>query len=76
MSKLPKLKVKGLGWDVSEEIRDFEQAKYFPFGHDVIIVAEGQVITSYDDLVQLVDQEDYKNKKFLEVMFLSIIVGG
>lgn len=76
MTKLPKLKVKGLGWDVSEEIRDFEQAKYLPFGHNLIIVVEGQVIESYEDLVQLAAQDRYKNKEFLEVMFLPIIVGG
>ena len=76
MTELPKLKVTGLGWDVSEEIQDFKQDKHFHFGHDVIIVAEGEVIRSYDDLVQLVAQERYKDKKFLEVMFLPIIVGG
>ena len=76
MTKLPKLKVKGLGWDVSKEICDFEQAKYFPFGHDVVIVVEGQVIRSYDDIIQLVAQDRYKDKEFLEVMFLPIIVGG
>jgi len=76
MTKLPKLKVEGLGWDVSKEVCDFEQAKYFPFGKGVVIVAEGQVIESYDDLVQLVDQDRYKDKEFLEVMFLPIIVGG
>ena len=76
MTELPELKVTGLGWDVSEKIQDFKQAKHFPFGHDVIIVAEGEVIRSYEDLVQLVAQERYKDKKFLEVMFLPIIVGG
>lgn len=76
MTKLPKLKVKGLGWDISEEIRDFEQAKYLPFGHNVIIVVEGQVIESYEDLIQLAAQDRYKDKEFLEVMFLPIIVGG
>lgn len=76
MTKLPKLKVNGLGWDVSKEICDFEQAKYFPFGQDVVIVVEGQVIRSYEELVQLVDQDRNKDKAFLQVMFLPIIVGG
>ncbi len=76
MTKLPKLKVKGLGWDVSKEICDFEQAKYFPFDHDVVIVVEGQVIRSYENLIQLLDQDRNKDKEFLQVMFLPIIVGG
>lgn len=76
MTKLPKLKVNGLGWNVSKEICDFEQAKYFPFGQDVVIVVEGQVIRSYEELVQLVDQDRNKDKAFLQVMFLPIIVGG
>ena len=76
MTKLPKLKVNGLGWNVSKEICDFEQAKYFPFGQDVVIVVEGQVIRSYEELGQLVDQDRNKDKAFLQVMFLPIIVGG
>ncbi len=76
MTKAPKLKVKGLGWDVAEEVRDFEQARYFPFGSDVIIVVEDEVIRSYDDLVQLVAKGRFKDKEYLEVMFLPIIVGG
>ena len=76
MTKLPKLEVKGLGWDVSEQIRDFEQAKCLPFGHNIIIVVEGQVIGSYEELVQLATQHRYKDKEFLQVTFLPIIVGG
>lgn len=77
MTEAPKLKVKGLGWDVAEEVRDFEQARYFPFGSsDVIIVVEDEVIRSYDDLVQLVAKGCFKDKEYLEVMFLPIIVGG
>ena len=74
--KLPKLKVDGLGWDVSKEICDFEQAKYFPYTEELVIVAEGQVIQSYEDLVRLFDQGRFKDKELLEVSFLPIIVGG
>ncbi len=76
MAKLPKLKVKGLGWNVGEEIRDLEQARHFPFRHSVVITVEGQVVRSYEDLLQLIDQERYKDKEFLEVMFLPILGGG
>ncbi len=76
MTKLPKLKIKGLGWDSTEEIRDFEQARYLPFGQDVTIVVEDQVVGSYEDLVRLAHLNHYKNKEFLDIKFLSIIVGG
>ena len=74
--KLPKLKVDGLGWDVSKEICDFEQAKYFPYTEELVIVAEGHVIQSYEDLVRLIDEGRFKDKELLEVSFLPIIVGG
>lgn len=77
MKNLPKLKVKeGLGWESTEEMRDFEQAKFFPFGSDLVVVIEGQIVGSYDELVKLVSEGKFDNKESLEVMFLPIIVGG
>lgn len=76
MTDLPKLKVKGLGWEDKEEIRDFEQARYFPFHSDLIVVVEDHIIRSYDELVKLLEQGKFKGKEYLEVMFLPIIVGG
>lgn len=76
MSDLPKLKIHGLSWDATEEIRDFDQAKYFPFSPDLIIVVEDEVIRSYDDLVQLIEKGVFQGKDILEVTFLPIIVGG
>ena len=65
MNKLPKLKIKGLGWDVSEQSLDFDQAKYLPFGQDVTVVVEDQVVSSYEDLVQLISSHHYEYKEFL-----------
>ena len=76
MTKLPKLKVDGLGWDASKEICEFEQAKYFPYGEGLVIVAEGEVVESYDDMLRLIEQDRHKDKELLEVAFLPIIVGG
>ena len=77
MTKLPKLKVQGFRSDVPEEIRDFEQAKYFPFSLDgLVIVVEGEVVRDYEGFAQLVAQERNKDKEFLEVIFLPIIEGG
>jgi hypothetical protein len=41
-----------------------------------IILVEGQRVRSYDELVALVASDEYKNKKYLEVVVLPIIVGG
>ena len=77
MAELPKLKVKGFRSDVPEEIRDFEQARYFPFSLDGLVIAvEGNVVRDYEDIVQLAAQQHNKGKEFLEVMFLPIIEGG
>jgi hypothetical protein len=77
MEKLPQLKVrKETRQFGKEEIQDFEQAKKFPFGADFIIVAEGKQINSYEDLLKLAGQEKFKNKKYLDVIFLPMIVGG
>ncbi len=76
MDTKPKLKVSGLGWESAGEIRDFEAAKLFPYGGGALIAVEGQVINSYEELEKLAEQEPYKYKEFLEVIFLPIIVGG
>lgn len=76
MSKLPKLKVKKEAWKNESEIQDFEQAKDFPFGAEIIIVVEGQQINSYEELLKLVQQDRFNNKRILEVIFLPMITGG
>jgi hypothetical protein len=76
MSDMPKLKIKKQAWDKDGEIQEFERAKDFPYDQELIIVAEGRQITSYDDLLKMITQDLYKNKEFLEVMFLPVIVGG
>ena len=78
MSKLPKLKLKKPYGYPFEEIRDFEQAKdvLFSQGGEDIVVAEGQVIKSYEELVQLAAQDSYKDKEFLEVWLLAVEIGG
>ena len=77
MNKLPKLKVEGLGWDDADELCPFDQARYFPYDSlDLLIVAEGEVIRCYEDLLRIAEKEGMKEKKYLDVKFLPIIVGG
>jgi hypothetical protein len=78
MSKLPKLKVKKPFGYPFEEIRNFEEAQYFLFnyGDNAIVIVEGKVINSYEELVQLAAQASYKDKEFLEVELLPAVIGG
>jgi len=74
MSNLPKLKVNKL--PSGEEIRDFEQGKYLPFCDYVLVLVEGEIINSYEELVQLAAQDCYKDKEFLEVTLMPLVMGG
>jgi len=81
MSKLPKLKIKwwSLEHEKEETFDNPEQLKDIVFkNHErVHIVAEGQVIDSYEELVNLIAQDQHKDKETLNiVVFSSVISGG
>ena len=79
ISELPKLRVRTYPENSDDEIRDFEKAKEFPFLlNDSLILVEGQVITSYEEFLQLAVQDSYRDNEFLDVVILnySIPDGG
>jgi len=76
MSQLPKLKIKLPLGSLSEDVCELEQAKYRLNFDDGVLLVEGQTVHSYDELVQLANQDNYKNKEFLEVVLLQVIEGG
>ena len=78
MSKLPKLKVKKTPFGYSdEETYVFEQAKNFSYGQGSFVMVEGQVVNSYEELVRLVNRDDYKDREFLEIVLVPFMdVGG
>ena len=77
MAKLPKLKVKLPFGDASEDICEVEQAKYrFSYSGEVLVVVEGQVVNSHEELVELASRDDYQDKEFLEVELLPALMGG
>ena len=79
MAKFPKLKIKRPFGYPSEEIRDFEQAQYFLFSYAATAtpVAEGEVVSSYEELVKLANRDCYRDREFLEVMLLPTdLIGG
>jgi len=79
MSNLPKLKIKLPFGNPDEEIVDLEQARYrFHFGGDMIVLMiDGQAPQSYEELVQLVTQDKYKDKEFIDAeMLVEAATGG
>ena len=78
MSSLSKLKIKLPYVNASEEFCDLEQAKHrFNYGHEAFLIeVEGQLINSYEELLQLAKRDCYKDKEFLDVLLVPIIGGG
>ncbi|MFH0847513.1 MAG: hypothetical protein V1894_05630 [Chloroflexota bacterium] len=75
---LPKLKVKYFANGKFEtDFVDLEGIKkYIDALHEPMIIVEGQVRNSYNELVQLVNQSQYKDKELPEVVLLAFIDGG
>jgi hypothetical protein len=75
---LPKLKIKSLSQNATEDICDFQEAKYrFNWGHEpFLILVEKQPITSYEELVELAKLNRFKGREFLEVELQPLLVGG
>jgi len=71
MPALPKLKITR-AWDPTQEVRDLEQARdsLFAHGSSMVILVEGRSIVSYEELVQLVRMDEYKDREFLEVVLI------
>jgi hypothetical protein len=77
MSGFPKLKVTHIiDGQRSEEMIDFEQAPQMLFNYDVIVAVEGEVIRTYEELVQMASQDRFKDREFLEVQMETVIAGG
>ena len=74
MSELPKLRFKTP--EGNEEIHSLEEAKSLLFNWGVLVVVEGQLINSYEELVKLAGQNSCMNKESLEVTLIPFIEGG
>ena len=78
MSKLPKFKIKLPFEHVADAICDLEQVRHrFNWGHEqFLIVVDNRVINSYEELVELVKQERFRDTKLFEIELQDIEVGG
>ena len=77
MSRFPKLRVTHwIDGQATREDLEFEQAPAFLFNFDVLVAVEGTVVRSYEELVALASEEEYRDRDFLEVRMETIIGGG
>ena len=78
MPEFPKLKIKLPFATADEDFCDVEQARHrFKWGReDFLITIDDQIINSYEELVQIVSQEHYRDREFIEVNLLLMIAGG
>ena len=58
------------------EISSIEQTRYIFFRGDNIVIVEGQVIDTFDDLVALCSQSPYKDREYLKMQLLPVVSGG
>ena len=76
MSRPPKLRIKFPSGNPSEYVCELEQAReLFDFNEGFFLV-EGQGVQSFEDLVNIANQDKYLNREFLEVAWLQPIGGG
>jgi hypothetical protein len=77
MPNYPKLRVTHrMDGQPSRMLLDFEQAPPFLFNYDVVVAVEGEVIRSYDELVEIASREDLRDREFLDVQLETVIAGG
>jgi hypothetical protein len=73
MSQLPKIKIMLPAGYPDEDAFELEQARYRLNFDSGMILVERQKVKSYDELVQLAAQDEYKDKEYLEVMAIQSI---
>ena len=72
---MAKLLVKFFG-DPGDEVCELEDARYLIDFTDRIVVVDEQEIRSYDELVETINQEKYRDREIIEVIQIPAITGG
>jgi hypothetical protein len=70
---MPRLILKPYGYSSGKEC-ELEQAKLLNYKQMVLV--DGRRVNSYDELMQLVNQDSYQTKEFIEVILIPAISGG
>ena len=53
-----------------------EQARTYLNFKNGIFQVDGQRIGSYEELVHLASQEKYRNREYIDLVFISMVAGG
>ena len=78
---LPKLEISKPAGYPNVEVLDLAQAREYleflwSYGSAVIVTVEGQMLGSYEKLVELANRDCYKDKEFLKVEVWPVVGGG
>ena len=75
---LPKLRIKLPSPNAAEDICDLQEAKHrFNWGHEpFLILVEKKPIASYEELMEFVKLNRFKDREFLEVELQPLLAGG
>lgn len=70
---MPKLIIKPYGYSTGK-VCELEQANNLNYKEIVLI--DGRRVQSYDELLEVVAQDNYKNSELIEIVVLPAISGG
>lgn len=75
---LPKLRIKLPSDHEAQDVYTVEEARYrFNWGRDpFLVVVEGQVVRSFEELLDIARQDRFKDREFLEVEIQPLLAGG
>ncbi len=75
---LPKLRIKLPSSHEADDICDLQEAEHrFNWGHEpFLILVEKQPISSYEELIEFVKRNSFKDREFLEVELQPLLAGG
>jgi hypothetical protein len=75
---LPKLRIRLPSDHEAQDVCGVEEARYrFNWGRDpFLVVVEGQVVRSFEELLDLASQDRFTVKEFLEVEIQPLLAGG
>jgi len=76
MAPLPKLKIKLPRGNPDEYIYDLEEARDILNFSEGVFIVDGQWVHSYNELTDIVKQDKFKDKDFIEVEWIQVMGGG
>ncbi|MBI4329797.1 MAG: MoaD/ThiS family protein [Chloroflexi bacterium] len=75
---MPKLRIRKPFGQEEGEVCDLETARrYFSAENGAFLVmVDGHLVRSYEELVKLAEQDAYRDKESIEVSLLAMVAGG